>query len=151
MELFTAVIRLTIHMLTFTYTNGTLTAVHPLGEGHDQGAINRNDILNMAHAEEIAADATALTGRLHVAADKGSHTSPRYDVIEAPTVGSEVSRGFNGDYYPAGQIIKVSKSLRRVETSDGTVFFRLRQTASWRANGTWYMTAGTHNERNPSF
>jgi len=139
-------------MLTFTYSNDTLTAVHTPGDGTDHpGAITRNDMTDMAHAERIAADATALTGRRHVAADKGNHTSPRYDVIEAPTVGSEVSRGFNGDYYPAGTIVKVSKSLRRVETSDGTVFFRLHQTASWRAGGTWFMVAGTHDERNPSF
>ena len=135
-------------MLNFIYVDGKLTAV---SAEYVANAVNRNDMQNMAHADEIAADATALTGRLHIPVDKGNSTFPRYDVIEAPVVGALVSRAFNGDSYPAGKVIKVSKSLRRVQTDDGTVFFRVRKTASWRANGTWFMSPGHTDKRNPSF
>lgn len=135
-------------MKNFTYTNGLLVKV---SEDFSSNAINRNDITSMAHAEEIAADATALTGKLHVAADKGNGCYPRFDVIEAPRVGEKVSRCFNGDYYPAGTIVRVSASLKRVTTDTGVTFNRVRQSASWRSNGTWYMTPGHKDERNPHF
>lgn len=135
-------------MLNFIYANGKLAEVTT---DCSREAVNRNDMKALSDAERIAAEATELTGRLHVAADRGAYTSPRYDVIEAPVVGSEVSRAFNGDYYPAGKIVRVSKSLRRVVTEDGTVFFRVRNTDSWRANGTWFMSPGRVSKLNPSF
>lgn len=135
-------------MLNFTYKNGELIAV---STECTRDAINRNDIIGMAHAEKIAQEATTLTGKLHVACDRSASTSPRYDVIEAPTVGSEVSRGFNGDYYPAGMIVKVSSSLRRVVTDTGVVFYRRRQSDTWVSGGMWCMVAGRHDRLNPSF
>lgn len=127
-------------MLSFTYTNGKLTAV---SAEYSRDAVTRNDMASLAQANLIAAEATELTGRLHIGVDQGNHTSPRYDVIEAPVVGAEVSRGFNGDYYPAGKIVKVSASLRRVQTSDGTVFYRRANSAAWVSGNTWAMVAGT--------
>lgn len=111
----------------------------------------RIDWDTMREAEDVAEEATALMGRLHVACDRGPYVSPRFDVIAMVQVGDEVSRRFNGDSYPAGKVVKISKSLRRVEAEDGTVFFRVGRSDSWRANGTWFMARGKHNERNPSF
>jgi hypothetical protein len=135
-------------MLNFIYANGKLTAVTT---DYVRDAVNRNDFKSLADAERVASDATTLTGDLYVAADRGGYTSPRYDVVEAPVVGAKVSRSFNGDSYPAGTIIKVSDSLKRVQTDDGTVFYRVGNTDSWRNNRTWFMAYGHHNERNPSF
>ena len=136
-------------MLNFTYSfDGKLVSV---STDCTQDAINRNDMADFAHAGRIAADATELTGKLHIAADRGQYTSPRYDVIEAPVVGTEVSRAFNGDYYPAGKIVKVSASLRRVVTEDGTVFYRRGNTDVWLSGGTWGMSIGRTSRLNPSF
>lgn len=135
-------------MLYFRYAAGKLIEVTA---DHCSNATTRHDIQNLAHAEEIATDATRLTGRLHIGVDQGDCTWPRYDVIEAPKVGDPVSRAFNGDYYPAGTITKVSPTLKRVETSTGVLFFRVRETASWRSAGTWWMYRGHRSELNPSF
>lgn len=135
-------------MLNFTYSNGSLVLV---STDYSPEAMNRNDMTGILHAEMIAADATKLTGKLHIAVDRGDHTWPRYDVIEAPVVGSEVSRAFNGDYYPAGKIVRISASLKRVVTEDGTVFYRRGITGTWIADGTWAMCPGSIDKRNPSF
>lgn len=135
-------------MLNFLYENDVLISVSPV---FDVCAINRNDFCSLAHAELVALQATALTGRLHIATDAGAYVSPRYDVIEAPKVGEPVSQGFNGDYYPAGVITKVSKSLRRIETSEGLVFFRRGSSATWLNGRTWSMVSGHVSARNPSF
>lgn len=135
-------------MLNFTYTNGVLTEVT---ETFTRGAITRNDMQNLAHAEEIAQDATSLTGRLHIGVDRGASTWPRFDVIEAPRVGAEVSRAFNGDYYPAGKIVSVSPSLRVVRTATGATFYRRGNSGTWLASRTWAMVSGTIDRRNPSF
>lgn len=136
-------------MLSFLYTNnGSLVKVT---SEYERKALNRNDFSSLEMAEKVAQDATDFTGRLHIATDAGAYCFPRYDVVEAPVVGDEVSRGFNGDYYPAGKIVKVSASLKRVETDTGAVFFRKRQTGSWVEGGTWSMVPGHRSERNPSF
>jgi hypothetical protein len=111
----------------------------------------RHNWKSFARVEEIAAQLTEATGVRYLAVDKGAHTSPRYDVIKAPTVGEEVSRYFNGDGYPAGEIAKISPSFKRIETTTGVVFFRRRLTDSWINNGTWGMAGGHRNDRNPSF
>lgn len=136
-------------MLYFRYANGG--GLISVTTEHHRNGINRNDFISLKMAEQVAKDATEFTGRLHIATDAGGHCSPRYDVIEAPKVGDEVSRGFNGDYYPAGKIAKVSASLKRVETDTGAVFFRKRQTGSWVEGGTWSMVSGHRSELNPSF
>lgn len=118
--------------------------------GYNRDYQNRNDWRSLEEVERIAQELTEATGTLYVGVDSGPNVSPRYDVVEAPVVGAEVSRGFNGDYYPEGTITKVSKSLRRVETSTGAVFFRRKQSATW-SDGTFSMVRGHINERNPSF
>lgn len=87
----------------------------------------------------------------YLAIDNGDHVSPRYDVIEIPQVGDPVSRAFNGDYYPAGRIVKISKSLKIITTDTGVRFFRRKQTAKWIESGTWSMVHGHKSELNPSF
>lgn len=116
----------------------------------DRSYENRNDWKTMERVEEIAVQLTAKLGRLFIGTDSGPNVSPRYDVIEAPTLGEKVSRKFNGDSYPEGEITKISKSLRRIETSTGVVFFRRRQSGCW-SDGTFSMIPGHVSERNPSF
>lgn len=141
-------------MLYINKTTGFVTEDHEVGR-HSPFE-SAHDFLSIVQAQ-IAADMAncwALkAGRpeRYIPVDQGPCVLPRFDVIEAPRVGAKVSRAFNGDYYPAGEIVKVSGSLRRVETSDGTVFYRRRETASWRSKRTWFMVGGHHSEKNPSF
>lgn len=117
----------------------------------------RGEIFDFEVAEKIAMDLSIAAmkagqaGIRYVATDAGEYVSPRFDVIELPAQGDKVSRYFNGDSYPAGTIQSVSKSLRRIETTDGTVFLRRRDTGSWVNNRTWSMRSGHHREWNPSF
>ena len=100
---------------------------------------------------KIAKELTEATGRHFIGTDAGSSTAPRYDIVEVPKVGDDVSYAFNGDSYPCGQIKSISDSLRLITTTDGSKFYRVRQTGCWRMNGTWSLVAGVHNERNPHF
>jgi len=104
----------------------------------------------------IAAELSAATGRLYLGTDAGPHVSPRYDVVEAPRVGDKVSRSFNGDSYPCGDVVSISASGRVITAreSDGSLrkFYRRRQTGSWiQSGGTWSLIGGHVSERNPSF
>jgi len=111
-----------------------------------------DDAEEIARLLNIAAMNKGKDAISYLAVDAGPSVSPRYDVIEAPKVGDLVSRYFNGDAYPAGKIIKMSENLRRIETDDGTVFWRRQQTSSWIATGgTWAMASGHRNDRNPHF
>lgn len=116
---------------------------------------DRNDFKSFATAEAYAARATELTGKLHIPTDSGAHVSPRYDVIEAPEVGDDVSYAFNGDSYPCGKIVKISESMRRIETHDEKrgkrVFYRRGQSAAWIADKTWSLVPGHVYTQNPSF
>ena len=142
-------------MLYFkTATDSTTdVVVTAIATEYTADCVSRWDIKSFDHANRIAVAATVFDpqGEFYIATDAGEWVSPRYDVIAVPTVGSPVSGAFNGDSYPEGVITKISKSLRRVETSTGAVFFRKRQTGSWVSQGTWSMVSGHHNERNPSF
>jgi len=87
----------------------------------------------------------------YIATDAGRSCSPRYDVISRPQVGDEVSYAFNGDYYPDGTITKISPTLKKITTDTGSTFYRVRQTGSWKKNGTWSLVHGHIDKRNPSF
>jgi len=113
---------------------------------------NRNDWKSMERAEEVAAQLNAAAGfRRYIATDAGGNVYPRYDVIVCPAIGDEVSKTFNGDYYPEGTIAKISASLKRIETTTGAVFTRKRATGQWIQHRTWALVAGVHNDMNPSF
>jgi hypothetical protein len=108
----------------------------------------------MSEIQELIAEAkdlTLRTGIPHMLVDRGSGTYPRYAVIRTPKVGDPVSRAFNGDYYPDGEIAKISPSLKVITTTTNTRFYRWQESGWWRANGMWTMVHGHHDERNPSF
>lgn len=111
----------------------------------------RGDFDVLADAEKIAAQATEATGKLHIATDSGSGCHPRFDVIEAPKVGDKVSQYFNGDSYPRGTIVSVSKTLKKVTTDTGAEFYRRGNTGAWLINGYASMIHGHVSETNPSF
>lgn len=153
-------------MLSFTvHPDGTLARIIPteadlgvyLKEASACGCtlVNRNDFKTFADAEAMAEQCnehTTYQGRVFIATDSGPYVSPRYDVIEMVKVGDEVSRGFNGDYYPCGKVTKITHNLRRVETDDGTIFWRRRLTGAWvEQSGCFGMVKGVHRELNPSF
>lgn len=110
---------------------------------------SRSDFATLADATNIAHSATTNLGGKFIPVDNGDGHWPRYDVIEAPKVGDAVSYGFNGDYYPDGHIVKVSKTLQ-VTTSTGNVYRRRKQSGSWKKDRTWSLVQGHHDERNPS-
>lgn len=118
---------------------------------YDDRFENRNDWKSFERVTEIAAQLTEATGVTYLPTDSGPNVSPRYDVIAAPVVGAEVSKAFNGDYYPEGVIVSISKTFKRVETSTGAVFFRRKNSGAWIENGTWCMVEGHVSRMNPSF
>lgn len=106
---------------------------------------------SIADAATKAKQLTADKGELWIPYDLGRWTSPRYGAIRMFQLGEDVSQSFNGDSYPAGQIVKISASLRKIETSTGLVFWRQRESSTWLNRGTWTLVRGHRNERNPSF
>lgn len=118
---------------------------------YDDRFENRNDWKSFERVTEIAAQLTETTGVTYLPVDSGPNVSPRYDVITAPVVGMKVTKAFNGDYYPEGVIVSISKTFKRVETSTGVVFFRRKNSGSWIENGTWSMVEGHESRLNPSF
>lgn len=113
----------------------------------------RHDFKDFAYAERIAASATKATGKLYTAIDNSASVWPRFDVAAAPAVGEPVSYGFNGDYYPDGEITHVTEgTLRVVKTSTGSTYYRHKNTGKWtKAGGTWSLVHGHRDERNPHF
>ena len=136
-------------MLNFIYVDGVLREIN---DEYVRGAVTRNDFRTFADAEKVAADAMAWNpGVVYLPVDSGASVSPRYDVILAPVVGMKVSKAFNGDYYPAGVITKISASMKVITTSTGVVFWRLRKSGTWLNHKTWSMVGGHISRRNPSF
>lgn len=100
---------------------------------------------------DVAIKITLLVGELYLPYDRGDSVSPRFGVMKAPQIGDEVSRGFNGDYYPCGVITKITRTFR-ITTSTGHKFSRRGQSSSWREIGRHTsMVAGHIDERNPHF
>lgn len=124
------------------------------------GWLNRTDmgqhqVAPLLFAQQIADSASNLTGRTCLAIDSGPDVSPRYDVIEAPAIGDDASKGFNGDYYPVGKITKIGKDYKQI-TVDGPrgliKFYRRKLTAAWvQTGGTWCLVPGTRSEWNQEF
>jgi hypothetical protein len=114
----------------------------------DRAWQNRHDWTSRAQVDGIARYLTAMTGDLYV----GTERNAEYDIVRAPKVGDEVSYAFNGDCYPDGTVVKVSKTLI-VETSTGKTYRRHRDTGGWVSSpgGTWYLVGGHVYTQNPSF
>lgn len=101
--------------------------------------------------EKLAEQVSVLTGKKWLGTDATESTSPRYDVQEAPAIGDLVSRSFNGDSHPEGEIVKISPTWR-ITTSTGVKFSRRKNTGSWKPIGGYGgMISGHHNDRNPHF
>lgn len=128
---------------------GNITEINP----RTVRAWCRWDIESFEHAEQLARQATEITGRTHIAVGKSAYVSPRFDVIEPPRVGEPVSYAFNGDYYPDGVVTHVTEgTFRVVKTDTGSVYYRRKQTDTWlKKGGTWALVKGHVSERNPHF
>lgn len=112
----------------------------------------RRHMVSFEYAQILAKSASECTGKTYLAIDSGPWTSPRYDVIEAMTVGEPVSYGFNGDYYPDGEIVKIGKNHRIITTSTGARYYRRKLTGVWlKTGGTWALVSGHRNDKNPEF
>jgi hypothetical protein len=83
-------------------------------------------------------------------------------------VGDEVSYGFNGDWYPDGTVVRITKSGKYLYTSTGNKYIKYVfkkwtkldedhnygdvMTEGYQTpGGTWTLAKGVYNERNPSF
>ena len=121
-------------------------------EQRDRSWTTRWDWKDYATVERLSKYLTAMTGKTYLPVDHGPHVGPQFDIIEAPKMGDDVSRGFNGDYYPCGKIVKITKSWR-VTTSEGNVFNRRKNTAAWVevGGGPFCLVPGIRDERNPHF
>lgn len=94
---------------------------------------------------------TAMSGKTYLPIDNGPAVWPQYGVIDAPSVGDKVSRSFNGDSYPEGKVVKITKGWQ-VTTSTGAKFRRIGETGGWKeCNGSFWMISGHHEEQNPHF
>jgi hypothetical protein len=112
--------------------------------------INNWNIKSFEHATELAVAETLATGKQHIACDRGECCSPRYYIAPVPVVGEPVSYAFNGDYYPCGVITSISKTLKKITTSEGRTFYRKRNTDVWK-NSIWCMVNGHIERLNPEF
>ncbi len=105
----------------------------------------------------IAGKLNETAGKVvYLATDAGDCVRPRYDIIEAPAVGDKISYSFNGDSYPDGEIVKISKDYRIVTSSTGSKYYRRirdgRPGGAWvKTGGTWSMIKGHVSEWNREF
>lgn len=134
--------------------NGNVVQVLEDGHSSEHNIVSRHDFNSFEDATRVANSASEAMGKTYIATDSGAHCYPRFDVVEPPKVGDEVSYGFNGDYYPCGKITKISAGplFRRIETDSGKVFYRRKLSGAWvMTGGTWSLVPGVRNDKNPSF
>lgn len=128
------------------------TTVYP---EEPQGWESRHDWKTFEVATHRASELSAALGGTFIAIDNGAGCWPRFDIIQPPAVGDEVSYTFNGDTYPDGKIVSVSapsKQFRVIKTDTGGVYYRRKLSGRWvKAGGTWSLVQGHHETRNPSF
>jgi len=143
--------KLPVHVTTESPYTGTPKLKEFAGLGEYDSVQSRWDWKSLEEVEGLALRLTAMTGKTYLGTDSGPGVSPRFEVIEAPKVGDPVSQGFNGDYYPCGEITKITKGWR-ITTSTGKVFNRRKNSGSWKmVNGHSSMVAGHISEQNPHF
>lgn len=112
---------------------------------------SRHDFTSYEEVLELAEQISKLTGEVWLGTDATESTYPRYDVQRAPKIGDKVSKTFNGDSYPEGEIVKITPTWR-ITTSTGKKFSRRKNTGSWKPIGGYgSMISGHHNDRNPHF
>ena len=104
-----------------------------------------------AEAKAVAAKASEVFGVPYDFVDSECTGLRRYDIIQLPQVGDEVSYAFNGDCYPDGVIIAITQK-GQVKTDTGSTYRRKKQTAGWlKTSGTFWMVRGHIYEQNPHF
>lgn len=113
--------------------------------------VSRWDWNSYEEVEKLAEMVADFTGKKYLPLDFGPNVFPRFDVLEAPAIGDEVSQTFNGDYYPVGTIVKISDSFRVITTSEGKRFYRDKLSGRWLSRGTWALVPGHIAELNPHF
>lgn len=136
-----------------------VTSAHITDMHHNPNVENRNDW----RTYEAAAEVAAALGPKYQATDAGPYCSPRFDIIELPQVGDDVSYGFNGDCYPCGKIKSISAGpgYRRIVAgpdfsgSDCVFHRRCRDGkptgGAWISQGTWSLVPGHVSKINPEF
>ena len=112
---------------------------------------SHHDWKSFDRVTEIASQLTVETGEFYIPTDAGSSCSSRYNVRKMYSIGDAVSKYFNGDSYPCGYIVSISKTLRKITTSTGVSFSRRKETGSWVSGNTWFLSTGHISEQNPSF
>ncbi len=139
-----------LHIHTDPTTQHTsIVSFEDVKRGHD-GIQSRWNWTTKEQVDEIAALLSKCEGELYIGIDCGANTSPRFDIIKAPKVGDVVSKYFNGDAYPVGTIVSISKTMKRIVTSSGQVFHRKKETGRW-SDGCFALVQGHREEQNPSF
>lgn len=129
-----------------------VAAFRDLNEDENGGWRTTRDTKSYEQAQAWAAAINAkfaATGDTYIATDAGPNCFPRYDVQRVPAVGDEVSYAFNGDSYPDGTVVRVSKTFKIVVTSTGHYYHRVKLTGGWRRSKTWWLQQGHHREQNP--
>lgn len=119
--------------------------------GRARGWMTSRDFETFEQAKRMAGYITFMTGETYLPADEGEGTSPRYRIVKAPKLGDKVSKSFNGDTYPCGEIIKITPTWI-VTTDTGQKFRRWKQSGGWREQGRgFWMLHGHRYEQNPHF
>lgn len=112
---------------------------------------DRHDWKSYEEVQALAMFITASMGTDYIGIDNGEYVSPRFDIIQPPKIGDEVSYTFNGDYYLCGTIERITKG-GMIITSTGKRFNHRGLSGAWvMVGGTWSMVQGHHSELNPSF
>ena len=76
-----------------------------------------------------------------------------YSTTQTFRVGDKVSKGFNGDCYPEGVIVKITPS-GIIATDTGEIFRPYKHNGAmmgWKSQRTWWLVSGHHHKQNPSF
>jgi len=138
--------------IKFNADNQAINVVARTDVDHRDTSIRtRNDWSSYAEVVAIADALTAALGRKYLGVDAGNHVSPRFDVVEAPAVGDDVSKTFNGDSYPCGKVARIVGDYKTIVTDGGLRFNRRRLSGAFIEGGTWGLVGGHRDERNPSF
>jgi hypothetical protein len=103
---------------------------------------------NAVYATAGALWLTEKTGDDHLPCTRDDRN---YYIARCPKVGDKVSYAFNGDYYPDGEIVKVTKTYQ-VTTSTGSKYRRRKLSGTWvKVGGTWSMVHGHISRSNMEF
>ncbi|AGN30063.1 hypothetical protein VPFG_00060 [Vibrio phage nt-1] len=140
-------------MLYINLTTRSVTSEHSVAQ---QWLQERHDVQSRWDwdcdtIEQVAEVCKMIDDERYMVTDAGAGCSPRFDIIEKPQVGDEVSYAFNGDYYPDGEIAKISKTMKMITTTTGKKYYRKQLTGRWVNAGTWTLVQGHVSKLNEEF